>query len=170
MVNNILKYGLIFLGLVVLQIFVLNGMNFLGYATPFIYIYFIIKLPVDISKNALIILSFALGFVIDIFCNTPGVNAGASLLIGFLRPYLIRALVTLDPAENREPSSYLFGISPFLRYVAIMVLIHHTTLLALESFSLFNFATLLLRIILCSVFTFILIWIIEGLTGNGKKR
>jgi rod shape-determining protein MreD len=170
MINNVIKYGLMFIGLAILQIFVLNGMNFLGYATPFIYIYFLIKLPVDTPKNLIIILGFALGFIIDIFCNTPGVNAGASVLIAFLRPYLIRALVTLDVAENREPSLYLFGLQPFLRYTGIMILIHHTTLLLLESFSLFNIEVVLLRILACSIFTFVLVWAIEGLTGNNRKR
>ncbi|MCL1943665.1 MAG: rod shape-determining protein MreD [Candidatus Azobacteroides sp.] len=170
MINNLLKYGLLFIGLTILQIFVLNGINFLRYATPFIYIYFLIKLPVGISRNLLLFLGFVLGFVIDVFCNTPGINAGASVLAAFLRPYLIKSLATLDVAENREPSLYLFGLQPFLRYIAVMILIHHAALLLLESFSLFNWQILLLRIPACSLFTFVLIWAAEGLTGNQRKR
>ena len=168
--KNIIKYGFRFLVLAGLQIFVLNGMNFLGYATPFIYIYFLIKLPVGTPKNLIIFLGFALGLVIDIFCNTPGINAGAAVLIAFLRPYLIRAFVTLDVSENREPSGYLFGPGSFLRYSAVMILIHHIFLLLLDSFSLFSWEVLLLRIAACSVFTFVLIWASEGLTGKGRRR
>ena len=167
--TNIIKYGLKFLGLAILQIFVLNGMNFLGYATPFFYIYFLIKLPVDTPRNLVIFLGFALGLIIDIFCNTPGINAGSGVLIGFLRPYLIRAFVTLEVGESREPSVRLFRTGPFLRYAGLMILIHHVFLLLLESFSLLNWKVLLLRIACCSVFTFILIWASEGLARNGRK-
>jgi len=170
MVNNLIKYSILFVVLVIIQIFILNGMNFLGYATPFIYIYFIIKLPVDINKNLLLFFSFLMGLIIDIFCNTPGVNAAASVLAGFLRPYLINALITLDAAENREPSISLFGIQPYLRYIGILIFIHHTLLLGLESFSLFDPLVLILRIVACSLFTFILVWAIEGLIGNSRKK
>ena len=168
--RDTIKHGLRFLILAVLQIFVLNGMNFLGYATPFVYIYFLIKLPVNLSKNLVILLGFALGIIIDVFCNTPGINAGAAVLIGFLRPYLIHAFVTLEVSENRDPSGRLFGMMPFLRYTAVMILIHHIFLLLLESFSLFKWDVLLLRIACCSVFTFVLIWVSEGLTKNDRKR
>ena len=168
--NNIVKYGLMFLVLLIFQIFIFNGMTFLNYATPFVYIYFILKLPISIGKNQLLILSFLLGLIIDIFSNTPGLNASTSVFIGFLRPYLINALVTLDVAENREPSMRLFDPLPFLRYIGISILIHHALLLTLESFSLFNFSILALRIIVCSVFTFILFGAIESLTGNSHKK
>ncbi|MCD7972787.1 MAG: rod shape-determining protein MreD [Candidatus Azobacteroides sp.] len=168
--STILRYSLFFLVVVIIQIFILNGMNFLGYATPFIYIYFIIKLPVDINKNILLILSFLLGFIIDIFCNTPGINAAATVFAGFLRPYLIPALVTLDTAENRNPSIQLFGLQPFLRYIGVLIFIHHALLLTFESFSLFDPLVVLLRIVACSLFTFVLIWAMEGLTVNHHKR
>lgn len=168
--NALIKYGFLFLILLIVQVFILNGMNFLGYATPFIYIYFILKLPVDTNKNLLIFTSFLLGLAVDIFCNTQGVNAAASVLVGFLRPYLIHGLTTLDISENREPSIALFGLAPFLRYTGIMIFLHHVVLLSLESFSLFNPLVLLFRIAVCSIFTFVLVWGLEYLGNNNRRR
>ena len=168
--NALVKYGLLFIILLAVQIFILNGMIFFTYATPFIYIYFIVKLPVDTNKNIVICTSFLLGLSIDIFCNTPGVNASACVLIGFLRPFLINGLTALDTSENREPSIPLFGLAPFLRYIGISIFVHHAVLLSLESFSLFNPLMLLFRIAACSVFTFILVWILEKLSSNNQRR
>ena len=145
--NVIGRYGVIFVILLMLQIFILNGMSFLGYATPFVYVYFLLKLPSDTNRNLLILLAFLMGMGIDIFSNTPGVNAAASVFVAFLRPYLINAFVTLDVAENREPSINLFGFQPFLRFSGVFIFIHHTLLLLLESFSLFNLLEVLLRLV-----------------------
>lgn len=169
--NVLLKYSLLFFILLIVQVFILNGLNFLGYATPFIYIYFILKLPVGTNKNLVILLSFLLGLGIDIFCNTPGIIAAPSVLIAFLRPFLIKALTTLDVGENREPSISLFGLGPFLRYVGILIVIHHSFLLSLEYFSLSLFnSMLLIRIVSCSVLTFVLIWVIEAITGHSHQK
>ena len=167
--NALLKYGLLFIILIAVQVFILNGLNFLGYATPFIYIYFIIKLPVDTNKNLVICTSFLLGLLIDIFCNTLGVNVSACVLVGFLRPFLINSLTALDISENREPSISLFGLSSFLRYIGILIFVHHAVLLCLESFSLFNPLILSVRIAVCGTFTFILVWGLEKL-GNNNQR
>ena len=58
-----------FLGLVLLQVLVLNQMHVAGYATPFFYIYFILKFNSRVGRNELMLWSFALGLTVDMFGN-----------------------------------------------------------------------------------------------------
>ncbi len=75
-----------FFGLVVMQVLILNKIHVLGFITPFLYIYFLLKLPTGTSRNLLLLLGFTLGIVIDMFSNTPGMNAAACVFLAFVRP------------------------------------------------------------------------------------
>ena len=79
-----------FIGLVLLQVLILNNVHIAGYATPFLYIYFILKFSSGTSRNELMLWAFFFGLTIDIFSDTPGMNAAATVLLAFLRPSLLR--------------------------------------------------------------------------------
>lgn len=64
-----------FVGLVLLQVLILNNVHIAGYATPFLYIYFILKFASGTSRNELMLWAFFFGLTIDIFADTPGMNA-----------------------------------------------------------------------------------------------
>ena len=73
--NSWLRYFFLFIVVVFLQVTIGNNIHLLGVAIPFLYIYFIIRLPLSLSVNWTLTLAFILGLVIDIFSNTPGMNA-----------------------------------------------------------------------------------------------
>ena len=56
-----------FVGLVLLQVLILNNVHIAGYATPFLYIYFILKFASGTSRNELMLWAFFFGLTIDIF-------------------------------------------------------------------------------------------------------
>lgn len=150
-----------FVGLVLVQVLLLNNISLFGLATPFVYIYFILALDKDNDRIAMMVMAFALGLVVDIFSNTLGVNAGASVLIAFLRPSLLRLFSPRDEYENFEPGIYTLGIWPFARYAFVSVLLHHTVLFLLEAFSFAHIEYLLLRIFCSALLTVVLIMAIE---------
>jgi rod shape-determining protein MreD len=167
--NNLIKYLLLFIGLVLLQVLVLNEISFLGYAVPFAYIYFIMKLPFGTNKNLVLFLGFLLGFTIDIFCNTPGINAAATTLIAFLCRPIQGLFFILDDYKDQTPSYGLLGFS-FMKYAVFLTFIHHIALVSIESFSFFNIKLVLLRIILSTILTSIIIFAFEGFsTGTSRK-
>jgi len=166
--NNI-KLALLFIGLVLLQVLILNHIFFLGYATPFLYIYFLIKLPVTFSRNAVILLGFLLGITIDLFCFTPGLNAAATTFAAFLRYPTQRLFFDKEEFEHIEPKLSTLGHS-FVKYTIVMVLVHHITLISLEYFSYFNAITILIRVVSSSLLTFIIIFAIEGFSIKKKKE
>ena len=72
--------ALLFIGLIFLQIIVLNNINFLGYINPYFYIFFIFLYPIKKGDASILILSFLLGLFIAIFSASGGINAAATLL------------------------------------------------------------------------------------------
>ena len=152
-----------FVGLVLVQVLLLNKIWLFGVATPFIYIYFLLVLDKDTDRNALMAMAFALGLVIDVFSNTPGVNAAASVLVAFMRPGLLRLFSPRDEYENFEPGIYTLGIWAFVRYAIAATLLHHTALFILETFTFINLGHLLLRILCSASLTVMLVMTIEFL-------
>ena len=97
MINNILRGFIYFVVLVLVQVLILNNIHFLRVATPFLYLYFILKMPVGSSRTNVVFFSFLIGLTIDVFSNTPGMHAFACTLAGFIRHSLIQLLTLFDP-------------------------------------------------------------------------
>ncbi len=158
----------LFIILALIQVLFLNQVNLFGYATPLLYIYFLIKLPVNINNNWVILTSFLLGLVIDIFLNTPGMNAAAITITAVIRNLIVNKTFSKEEYEVYIPSIYKEA-GKFLSYVAILVLVHQTILFLIDSFSLFNFTETLIRIGSSFLFTYILIISIDSLLLNNSK-
>jgi len=154
-----------FVFLVLLQgLVLLNVQLFDGLSQPYFYIYFILMLPLRSSPVLVLVLSFVMGLSIDIFYNTPGFHASASILIGFLRHYLIRTLAPRDSYDLLDrPTIYSMGLSWYLRYAIILVVIHHLWLLSIDAMGAFNLWLVIKKTILSSIFTFILLVIAQYL-------
>lgn len=146
MINTILRGVVYFVVLVLLQVWVLNNIHFLRVATPFLYLYFILKMPLNASRVHVLFFSFLIGLTIDLFSNTSGMHAAACTLAAFIRQPLIQLLVGKDLPEEILPSYRTFGYGAFFRYVLLFVLIHHVTLFLIESMTFFDPLFLVIRI------------------------
>ena len=154
-INYLHKIGW-FVGLVLLQVLILNNVHIAGYATPFLYIYMILKFESDVPRNALMLWAFFLGLAVDILSDTP-------VLLAFLRPTFLRLFVPRDTLDTLVPAVRTMGISPFLKYLVASVLVHHGMLLTLEFFSFVHIGALLLRIVTSTLLTVACIMAVEGI-------
>ena len=162
MINTVFRFGLIFILLVLLQVLLFNNIQFSGYINPYVYIMFILLLPIEIPSWLLLILSFTIGIIIDFFSGSPGVQTFATVLSGFVRPYVIRVVSPKDGYESgSEPSMSNYGFRWFLSYTLLIVLIHHTSLFYLEVFRFTDFFRTLFRVILSTIFSVTFILLIE---------
>ena len=152
-----------FILLVLVQVLVLNNIQFLGFLNPYIYILFILSLPVRLPNWISLLLAFALGLTIDVFSNTMGMHSFATVLAAFIRPGIIKLFTAIDEGNNPTPSFYTFGVGVYIRYVVTIVLIHHFTLFLIEAFSFEHFWILLAKILLSSVVSIIIILGIQSL-------
>jgi rod shape-determining protein MreD len=162
MINSIVRYALILILLLLLQILFFNNIQFSGYVNPYVYIMFILLLPVEMPAWLVLILSFFTGLTVDLFTSTPGMHASASLVAGFGRPYVLRIISPRDGYEpGASPSMMVYGLKWFLIYTSIIVLVHHLALFYLEVFRFADFSRTLLRVLLSSLFSVSFIVLLE---------
>jgi len=158
MIIHILKYLLRFVVLVLVQVLFLKNIPFLGFATPYIYVLFILTFPIKCPRTLFLLIAFALGATIDIFLDTLGLHIFSTVLIAFLRPYILNLFITKDNTAYFSPSVKFIGLAPFIKYTIVMVFIHHTVLFSLEAFSFAHFWLLLLKVLLNVTFSSLLIF------------
>ncbi|HBE39747.1 MAG TPA: rod shape-determining protein MreD [Bacteroidales bacterium] len=162
MINRILRYSLIFVLLIILQLFLFSNIQFSGYVNPFVYVMFIMLLPFEIPSWLLLIISFLTGMVVDIFTGTPGMHAAATVMAGFSRPFVLRLIAPRDGYEaSSEPSLLVYGFRWFFLYSLFIVFNHHFILFYVEVFRLADFFNTFLRVLLSTCFSVIFIMLLE---------
>lgn len=144
---------------VLLQIFIFNNIQLTPMGiTSFIYVILLLIIPFETPGWLMILFAFVIGLSIDISQDTGGSHAAASVLIMFLRPSILKIISPRDGYElGTSPIFAHYGLSWFLKYSLLMVVIHHFTFIFLEVFSFDAFFYNFLRVILMSIFTTILI-------------
>lgn len=154
--NSIVKYTVVFFMAGILQILLFSNITFMGFVSPYVYLSFLLILPVGLSRNWQMILGFVMGLCMDLSFNTPGIHAFACVLVGALRNTWIDSLFHIDFAMA-SPSVRTFGFLNYSKYAIGVILLHHTTIFLLESMSIQPFWLTLCRIMLNTVITFFLI-------------
>ncbi|VAW29892.1 hypothetical protein MNBD_BACTEROID07-1554 [hydrothermal vent metagenome] len=167
-VKNIIRFVL----LTLFQVLVLDTIQFGGYIIPYVYLLFILLLPLDTNKSLLLLLAFFSGLSIDFFENTLGINAAAVVFMAFARPGIIKFYFpTLEYTKGEEPGLSKLGVSGFLKYAFTLVLFHQALLTFLEVFSLQDFLNTLSHILINALVTTLGILITVMLfTSQRRKR
>jgi len=165
--QTVIKLVLTFVIYLVLQIVVLRNFVFFDVAFCFVYIACILLLPDEVDPIWVILISFLIGLLVDIFYNTAGVHASASVMIRYLRGYIIKFLFPTKGVENEITISLKdMGGERFVRYVAILTIIHHSMLFFVEAGGFQFFLITVLKIICSVIFTTFLIIILQYVRGN----
>lgn len=163
MIHTYLNRFIWFIGLIFIQVIILNHIHLFGYATPYIYIFLILSFESNINRNESMLWAFILGLIIDMFSDTPGMHASASVLLAFVRPSILKAYLPRETFDIIQPSIKTLGIFSFIKYALTCILIHHSCLLTIEYFSLAHWGDLLLRIGSCTILSAAFIMAIEEL-------
>jgi rod shape-determining protein MreD len=171
MIIEIIRILLRFLLLVAIQVLVLNKIQLGGYINPFLYVMFILMLPVRIPKTLLLLIAAATGLVIDMYGNTQGMHAAACTLMGYLRPAWLRILAPRDGYEaDAVPSIKRYGFQWFIVYASVLVFAHHFLLFYLEVFRLSEFLSTFLRVVVSTLVTLLLIILSQYLFSKPEDR
>ena len=162
MISSFFRFGLIFILLILSQILLFNNIQFSGYVNPYVYIMFILLLPIEIPSWLLLLLSFLTGIIMDFFMGSPGMHTSATLFAGFIRPYVLRVVAPRDGYESGSaPSMLIYGFRWFLFYSSIIVIAHHLILFYIEVFRFTDFFITMGRVLLSYVASIVLILLIE---------
>jgi len=127
-----IQYTLMILLYLILQIFFLRNVVLFNYAFCFIYIAGVLLLPADTDRLYLLLIGFATGFTVDVFSNTFGMHAFATVLIAYLRPFLVQYQMESKGAERMDLGIRAQGLGSFLAYIMPLILIHHAALFLME--------------------------------------
>ena len=169
--NRNFLHFLRFVALVLAQVLVINYIRLGGYVHPYIYLIFVMLLPINIPGWALLLLGFGSGLTIDLFMGTLGMHAGATTLMAFLRPGIIRLVSGNQKFENiKEPNINQLGFPWFFRYTLCMVTVHNFTLFMLEGFTFKLVGQALLRILLSVPTSMFLILLIVYIFSPSQKN
>jgi hypothetical protein len=138
----------------VMQIFLFFNMSLFGYAFCYIYLGFLLILPINTPKLLLMLIGMGTGLMIDIFYDTLGIHTAACILIAFLRPHIINILTPrggYDTGSQISLSS--LGFQWVATYATLLILIHHLVLFFLESWGFHIFFFTLLKATCSTLFT-----------------
>ena len=163
--NEILINTARFLVLILIQVVLLDHINFLGYVNPYLYIFFILMYPLTGNKSLLILLSFLLGLSIDMCSNSGGIHAGASVFIAWIRPLVLKYSFGVSYEYNTVKINTA-SFSQQLVFIVSMVFIHHLVLFTLEIFNTSQILFILKSTLFSGIFTTIIIFCTLYLFGK----
>lgn len=168
MIKTILQYVALFIILVFIQI-ICNNICIFGIAVPLLFIYFIIRLPISLSVNWVMTLSFLIGLIIDIFNNTQGMNALACTITASLRRFIFSIYLSReDDLNDAIPSIKSLGQGIYIKYLLTMVLVFCTLLFFIQAFTLHNLQLTIFRIIGSTILTAIILFGVDSLISESE--
>ena len=141
----------------ILQVLLFDQLQLLGVCHPYIYVLCLLMMPITLPHSIDMILGAIAGIIMDIFCNSLGVHTAACILVMFIRPYLIGAIVSDKDRLNEQINLHTIGMEALVKYIVIMVLIHHLTIFLLAAWSWHHIGFVVLETIVSSTVTILII-------------
>ena len=149
---------MLLLVLILAQTVIFNNLALYGVALPLVFIYVLVSLPVTLGTNWAMTIGFLSGLAVDIFSDTPGLNALSCTLLAF------------DEIGPVSLGLRSLGAEVYLKYMFTLVLLYCTLVFTIEAFELFNLRLWLLRITCSTVYTFVFIYAFASLAGRSRNE
>lgn len=171
MSRTIIQFVFLFITMVFLQVIVFNHIYLFNVAVPFVFIYLIVRLPLTLSINWVLTISFLLGLSIDIMSDTQGMHSLACTITAMSRRKILQLYFPReDDLTNPQPSVKSLGMGIYAKYLFTLVLLYCTLIFIIESFTFFNPLLLLGRICFSTILTFFLLLGIDCLTTQRREK
>lgn len=161
-----LRYIAICVLLLFLQVLLLDNLHWLGLVHPFVYIWAIMLLPMELPRWMQMVLGAAIGMLMDLFTHTPGVHMAACVMIAYLRPLVLSRYVQDVERMKGAVSIKGIGIGTYIELLSILIIVHHSMVFLLEAFTFDHFGYTLLQILLSGVLSFAMIMMLEYVRKN----
>ena len=169
--DRIIKYTVLFISVTFLQLFLFDNINITTYIRPFIFVAFIVLLPMETKGWILLLLAFLSGAIVDLCSGTGGIATISTLVIAFIRPAILAITAGKDEIKDSGiPSVSRLGNAKFMKYVNIEMLIFTIVYFSIESLSLKYFYIILLRALLSTVVSVALLWVCQMFLIGGKQQ
>lgn len=156
--NNYISGLVNFVVFILLHVFIFE--NFVLYNTAFCFFYvgFILFLSFDVDHVVYLILALAIGVGVDVFNDSLGVHASATLAMAFVRPFWLSMITPRGGYDTiNMPSIKALGFQWFLAYAFPLIFFHHLILFFVEAGNFYYFFNKLLKIFSSTLLTFIIL-------------
>lgn len=154
--NKTLYLIFLFFFFVLLQVLVLNNILLFGYLNPYLYITYIFIFPLNEKRISFLTICFLLGISIDLFSNSGGIHAFATVFVGYIRLFLVRTIFKKTESDYLLFDLRLETFDKVFNYVAILTVLHHFILYSFINFSFHNFYDVIINTLLSTIFTLVL--------------
>jgi len=164
LIRNSIKFFL----LVIFQVILFNHINFMGYINPFPYLIFIFFFQIKNNRLLFLFLSFFIGLCIDIFSDSGGIHAAASVTIAYARPLFLKfSFGAMYEHQNLKFDNA--ELIPKSVYIALLTLLHHLVMFYLEVFSFARILMVLQKTLFSSIFTILMVLLISIIFSQKTK-
>lgn len=152
---------IIFVAVVLLQIFLLNNLTFTTLLAPTLYILCIVMMPLDSSPLKMLLAGLALGVLMDVTMGCCGLNTLTILPIAFFRRSLLHLTAGFSDFDNEGdiPSVKRLGRHRFHRYIIVTIVLHSTLFFLFENLSFAHFGHFLARLVCSTLSTLALAYL-----------
>lgn len=140
-----------------LQVLLFDQLQLWGACHPYIYVLCLLMMPITLPHSADMLIGAVVGLIMDIFCNSLGIHTASCILIMFIRPYLLGAIVNDKDRLNEQISLHAVGMEALVKYAVILVVLHHLTVFSLAAWSWSHLWFVLIETIISSTITVALI-------------
>jgi hypothetical protein len=152
------------------QVMILQNVVLFHTAFCFLYVAYLLLLPVETNPLVLMGIGFLMGFGVDMFYESIGLHAFACVFVMYVRNYWLSSITPQGGYDsNVTPSMALGGFQWFVVYALPLVFIHHLMLFYMEAGGFGMFWFTLWKTIVSTFFTTLVILIAQFLFP-GRRR
>lgn len=156
------RYIMLFAILALIQACFINRLIIGTWFLPLVYACFVVMLPMQLSRMQTLLIGAMVGFLMDIFTGTAGLNTAATTAIAYMRPALLRYVVGQEEIrDGGTPSHKRFSHNRFYFLSFYLLLAHSFIYFGLESLSSTMWGTVMVRVAVSTVISMIAIRIID---------
>lgn len=152
------------------QILILKNLVLFGVAFCFLYILYLLLLPIETKTIPTLLIAFSMGLMVDLFYDTMGIHTASILTIAFIRkPWLKILTPTGGYDENLQPSVLNMGFGWFTTYSLPLIIIFNGFFFFIESIGTDLFIPVVQKIIASAIFVFVMSIIVQLLFYRRRR-
>lgn len=152
------------------QVLILKNSVLFHTAFCFLYIAYLLLLPVETNPLWLMLVGFVMGFFIDMFYDSLGLHVLSCVLIMYIRNFWLARLTPQGGYDNSAiPGVAASGLQWFLVYAFPLIFVHHAVLFFTEVGGFQYFGFTIIKVLCSTVYTTIVILIVQYLFPGGKR-
>ena len=153
------------------QVLILKNIVLFNTAFCFLYVAYLLFLPVESNPLLLMLAGFMMGVAIDVFYDSLGLHAFACVFVMYVRNYWLSLITPQGGYDiNDTPSIATHGMQWFLVYTIPMVFLHHSVLFFIEAGGFDMFWFTLWKVVTSVIFTTLVTVIVQYLFPSGRYR